>query len=481
MKSDVEFLAAQADARAAKLRWTLVSASLTVIGILALHWRTAASAVAIWSRSETFTHCFIVVPICLWLVWRRRPALAQVPIRPWWPALIGVLAAGALWLIASAAAAVVVKQFAVVFMIQASVIAVLGLSAARVLAFPLAFLLFAVPVGEILVPSLMDWTADFTVTALRWSGVPVYREANRFVIPSGTWSVVEACSGLRYLIASMMVGCLYAGFAYQSASRRLAFIAASIGVPIIANWLRAYIIVMIGHLSNNHLAVGVDHLVYGWVFFGVIMLLLFWIGSFWQESESAHVSELGQTQVWTSGATGGAHRPLLVGAIAAIIAAGIWQPIEAAMERPARGNAPILKNVVASNGWTLSSLPLSNWKPHYVGYASELQQSFSKNGHEAGLYIAYYSMQESERELITSTNVLTTSSDRDWTHVARGAETVTWAGAPATVRRAEVLGHENKLDVLQLYWVCRRHTSSEYVASEMSPSIDQALASTQKN
>ncbi len=42
-------------------------------------------------------------------------------------------------------------------------------------------------------------------------------------------------------------------------------------------------IVMIGHLSDNRLAVGVDHLIYGWVFFGVVMLLLFWIGSFWQE------------------------------------------------------------------------------------------------------------------------------------------------------------------------------------------------------
>jgi len=39
-------------------------------------------------------------------------------------------------------------------------------------------------------------------------------------------------------------------------------------VPIIANWLRAYMIVMIGHLSGNKLAVGVDHLIYGWLFFG---------------------------------------------------------------------------------------------------------------------------------------------------------------------------------------------------------------------
>ena len=65
---------------------------------------------------------------------------------------------------------------------------------------------FAVPVGEFLLPVFMEWTADFTVLALRLSGIPVYREGLQFVIPSGNWSVVEACSGIRYLIASLMVG-----------------------------------------------------------------------------------------------------------------------------------------------------------------------------------------------------------------------------------------------------------------------------------
>src|SRR5207302_5055454 len=111
-------------------------------------------------------------------------------------------------------------QFALAFMLQAAIVTVVGLQAARVLAFALAFLLFAVPSGEFLVPTLMDWTADFTVSALRLSGVPVYREANHFIIPSGVWSVVEACSGIRYIIASVMVGTIFAAVAYRSTRRR---------------------------------------------------------------------------------------------------------------------------------------------------------------------------------------------------------------------------------------------------------------------
>src|SRR5215467_7740730 len=110
-------------------------------------------------------------------------------------------------------------------------------SGRRVLLFPLAFLLFAIPAGEFLVPVLMDWTADFTVAAIRWSGVPVFREGNHFALPSGNWSIVEACSGIRYLVASVMIGTIYAALAYRSAKRRAALLVASIVVPIVANWL----------------------------------------------------------------------------------------------------------------------------------------------------------------------------------------------------------------------------------------------------
>src|SRR5215831_16982079 len=201
------------------------------------------------------------------LVWRSRDELARTTAKPWWPGLVVVLLCGVLWLVMSSANVLGLKQFALAFMIQASIVTVLGLRVARVLLFPLAFLLFAIPAGEFLVPVLMDWTADFTVAAIRWSGVPVFREGNHFALPSGNWSIVEACSGIRYLVASVMVGTIYAALAYRSVKLRAAFLVASIVVPIVANWLRAYGIVMIGHLSNNQLAVGVDHIVYGWLFF----------------------------------------------------------------------------------------------------------------------------------------------------------------------------------------------------------------------
>jgi hypothetical protein len=48
-------------------------------------------------------------------------------------------------------------------------------------------------------------------------GHPGLPRGLQFVIPSGSWSVIEACSGVRYLIASFMVGALFAYLNYQLA------------------------------------------------------------------------------------------------------------------------------------------------------------------------------------------------------------------------------------------------------------------------
>ena len=436
--------------------------------LLSLYWQTAASIVAIWMRSETFAHGFVVVPIALWLAWRQRDTLARIQAKPWWPALVGVAAAGALWLVASAADALGVKQFALVFMLQAGIVAIVGKNLARALVFPLAFLLFAVPAGEIFVPTLIDWTADFTVSALRWSGIPIYREANHFIIPSGAWSVVEACSGIRYIIASVMVGTIYAAVAYRSTGRRVAFLAASVLVPIVANWLRAYIIVMLAHLSSNKIAVGVDHLIYGWVFFGLVMVLLFWVGSFWREDDAPDSARPHRSARTSAQAASQADlRRLFAAALAAAVVAGAWLPIESVIARPASIAVPILPAVAGEGGWVPSEKRLAAWKPHYAGFASAVDQTFQKGDGAVGLYVAYFRNQQKGRELVTSGNVLVTKLDWTWRELGTGEDQVDWAGAHAPVHRAEIAGPDTHLEVYRLYWINGAITSSDYAAKAM--------------
>ena len=309
----------------------------------------------------------------LWLVWRQRQQLLATPARPWWFALIAIAAAGSLWLVMSVAEVNSARQFALVLMLQGAIVAIVGPAVARVAALPLLFLLFAVPAGEFLLPTLMEWTADFTVAALRASGVPVYREANHFIIPSGAWSVVEACSGLRYLIASMVIGVVYAAVSYRTVGRRIAFIGASIVVPLVANWLRAYMIVMIGHLSNNELAVGVDHLIYGWLFFGVVMALLFWVGSFWSEREASVPMTHDEARAMTPHP---GPPPLFRRGPRSDRSGLLWRPVFALLDDDPSTVSPKLVTLSAAGGFVPGDASLPSWTPAYTGHSATLRQTF---------------------------------------------------------------------------------------------------------
>lgn len=236
-----------------------------------------SSMATIWWHNETYTHGMLVPLACVWLAWRDRERLAGLAPRAAPLALAPLAACAAAALLGQLAGVDALRHFAAVGAIMALFVMCFGPVITRALAFPLGFLLFAVPFGEFLLPWLTDRTADFTVGALRLSGVPVLREGRQFVLPSGNWSVVEACSGLRYLLAAVPVALLQVHLNRRTLRQRLLFVGAVIAITLIANWLRAYGIVMLGHLSDMRLAAGVDHLVYGWLFFGVVMAVVFWV------------------------------------------------------------------------------------------------------------------------------------------------------------------------------------------------------------
>ncbi|MFN3565677.1 MAG: exosortase A [Burkholderiaceae bacterium] len=440
----------------------LVGAAVALVIVL-VYGDTARSMVGLWRSSETYSHGFVVVPIALWLIWRRRSELAHLPVRPFWPALSLVAAAGFVWSLGRLAGANVVQHFALVLMIVGAVPAVLGTRLARAMAFPLLFLLFAVPFGEAFVPWLIDWTAHFTVAALKVTGVPVYREGNDFVIPTGRWSVVEACSGLRYLIASLMVGTLYAYLMYASAWRRAAFIAASVVVPLVANWLRAYLIVMLGHLSGNELAVGVDHLIYGWIFFGLVIALMFWVGTLFRD-EARHVATSPRVPTWEPAASRAA---LLVSALAAVVVAGVWPPLAAALAGSGTWHPRPLPPIEGIAGWTPVPATEVEWQPRFTGHRASLRQTFERDGRRVTLYVAYYEGQTDGHEMVNSANVLVPAEDRGWRETARGRAALANGSGRIHARTATIVGPRAAYDVAWWYWIGGTTTASDGMAKAL--------------
>jgi exosortase A len=414
-------------ATSAAVLWRLtgVVMAIALATLLIAYAPTFRSLVGIWWRSETYMHGILVVPLSLYLVWRKRRELAALRPKPSFAGvglLLGVLM---LWIAAAFGNVLLVRQGAALAMIPALVWAVAGTRVVRTLCFPLAYLAFALPMGASLVPPLQDFTAVFVVAALNLFGVPVFVEGRYFSVPAGDFEVAEACSGVRYLIASLALGTLYSYLNYRDWRRRIAFVALSAVVPIVANGVRAFGIVMIASASEMRIAVGVDHVIYGWIFFGFVIFMLFWAGRFFEEPESA---EQIAPREPSPAAADGRVATLAVSAVLCVAVLLAGPMLEAwSSSLATASDAPKRIVLIPPDGWT--ELQASkDWKPEFAGATADSFVAYAgPAGAAVDVFAAFYENQNQGAELINSENG--THDERVWHRVSERTATVRGAGA----------------------------------------------------
>ena len=130
---------------------------------------------------------------------------------------------------------------------------------------------FLVPFGDELVPPLQTITAKLTIAMVGLSGVPAVINGVFIDTPAGLFEVAEACSGVKFLVAMVALGVLIANVGFRSWKRRAIFMALCIVVPILANGVRAWGTIFAAQYVGVERAAGIDHLIYGWVFFALVI------------------------------------------------------------------------------------------------------------------------------------------------------------------------------------------------------------------
>jgi len=256
----------------ARLPWLALACGLTGLGLVFGH--EVLAAIAVWSSSTAYGHCFLVPPIVAWLLWERRAVLSALAPRPAiWPALLAVLPA-IFWVVSDFLGIMEGRQLAVVGFAELLAMAALGFRLWWALSAALLYSVFLVPFGAFVTPVLQSFTAGFIVDGLALLHVPFEANSFQITIPEGSFYVAEACAGLRFLIAAVAFGALYAVTMFRSPLRRAAFIMVSCVVPVLANGVRGLGIVLLGHVLGSASAGAADHLIYGWVFFSAVILLL---------------------------------------------------------------------------------------------------------------------------------------------------------------------------------------------------------------
>ncbi|MEP2180782.1 MAG: exosortase, partial [Marinomonas sp.] len=139
---------------------------------------------------------------------------------------------------------------------------------------PIGMMCFLVPFGDEVIPFLQSITAEIAIALTKLSGVEAVYEDIYIHTPVGLFIVAEECSGVKFLVAMVTLGVLVAFTSFSTWKRRALFMAACVLVPIIANGIRAWGTIFIAQSQGVEFAAGFDHIIYGWVFFAIVMALV---------------------------------------------------------------------------------------------------------------------------------------------------------------------------------------------------------------
>jgi exosortase A len=434
------------------------SAALGLLGVSAtaafLHWDAIAAAAATWRGSPTYGYGMLVPPVVLWLLWRQRDVLRQTPPRPWPVGLVLVGGAALAATVGQVVSALAIEQLALVALLQAAALTLLGPHAFRPLAFPLFYLYLAVPAGDGLIAPLQELTARVAVGALELGGGPVRLDGLLIRIPSATFHVAEACAGLRFLLAALAVGVLLAYLFFRSWWARLSFIALAVVLPIVGNALRAAGVVLIAHLSGTGPALGFDHLTYGYLFtallLGCMVGLAAVLGSpprgTWPLPPPLARKP---SPAWTLAVAGGA---VLLTALPALAARPGAEPCPM---------APVLEAPQIAAPWAPVGTA-GDWRPAAANPDAELWQSYRGGGGTVDLYVGYYCAQRQGAEIVSEAHRL--SGGEHWLVQARRQDRLPANGVELPVQLTEIRFAGQRRLVVAWYWVDRRFTADPLTA-----------------
>jgi exosortase A len=375
-----------------------------------------------WWDSSTYNHILLVPAIVGWLVWLRLPQIAALTPRTWWPGLVTLAAATGIWLLGAVSGLDLARHTGAVAMLPAIVLTLLGPRIASGLAFPLAYSVFLVPFGDELIPPMQTVTAAITIWLTHLSGIAAEIDGVFIDTPAGLFVVAEACSGVKFLIAMLAFGVLVAHVCFNSWKRRALFLLVALAVPILANGVRAWGTIYLAQIYGAEWAGGFDHIVYGWVFFAIVIALV--LAMAWRFFDRSPDDPFIDSSILASSLLLGRlerYRVAPIGALLWIAVLGLGAMVWATAAD--RLVAPIPKQLHLPEvaGWKrIDYAPKVWWEPRASGAGHRLLGSYADgHGRTVDVFFALYSAQGEGREA-GGFGEGALMADSDWAWTAAG-------------------------------------------------------------
>lgn len=247
--------------------------------LVAIYYRIGIKLVHDWYTLPDYSHGFLVPLFSLFLVWDRRKAIRNTPIRQSWAGIPLIIFAIAVLILGVYGVDLFTSRISFVILMAGLIWTFAGRAMLRELRFPLLVLLLAIPFPEIIFNKI---TFPLQLLASRIAsdilpilGVPTLHEGNVIQLPVMKLEVAEACSGIRSLMSLFTLAIFYGYFLDRSTTRRTLLALASIPIAVAANVVRIVGTGLCVQYWDPDKALGFFHEFSGWVMFVVSLICLY--------------------------------------------------------------------------------------------------------------------------------------------------------------------------------------------------------------
>ncbi len=437
-------------------------AGVAAVTLGLLNREALAALAALWWNSDSYGHGLLIVPISAWLVWARRARLKRLAPAPDALAIVALLGISVAWLAAALTDVMVGEQLGFLLLVLGIAWAVLGRRIMREVAFPLAYLLLAVPVWSVLIPFLRDNTALAAAEIVRFFRVPVYVEGLFINIPAGRFEIADVCAGLRFFLAALSISALYAYLSYHRLRLGALFVGVAVLWATLFNWIRVTAIVMVGYIGGMSHPIVQDHNTLGWVLFAVAMVPLFLFGN-WLMGWDRAPSEAPREEAGGSSAALNARLSLVGGAAILVAFAG---PVAAYwVANQATGDSGlVLRAPPGTGGWSQPAPVADPLRSSFDGADQRYAVAYTQGADTVAAAVSHYAVQRQGKELISDINALYDTNR--WRLETRRAVSVS-LGDGTGLRAAELILNDNRDNTwLVWYWydVAGHATADPYLA-----------------
>jgi exosortase len=257
---------------------------LLIVPLAVMYTDTFVRLAGDWWNDPNSSHGILIPPLALYFAWRKRQRYAAAPVQP-------ALAAGLVVVIGSLLVFFVGRLGAEFFLTRVSLLGLVsgmilwfaGWKRLRVMAFPLGFLLLAIPIPALIFNTvsipLQSLASDMSAGTLNFCDVPVLQEGNVLQLATTSLGVAEACSGLRSLVSLIALAVILGYLRWRGMGQRILLVILAVPVALALNVLRISVTGIIAERWSVKYAMGFFHELDGWVIFVLAFTILYGLSS----------------------------------------------------------------------------------------------------------------------------------------------------------------------------------------------------------